>query len=157
MSAELWEMCLPSWRAAIEQHRAQVPYSLFQQEPSNLRAMITGMNLDWSQLMLVRGWCRVRAGLMCVRHLRGKRSRAEHQSCVFCGLTVRNGVKHVIGLCERWEALRAPLLQELPGHTTDSSVLSLMGTSPEDDRSSQVLAFFAAVDKEAPAFWLNKM
>ena len=77
--------------------------------------------------------------------MRGRRSRAEHHSCVFCGRTVRKGVKHVIGLCERWEALRAPLLQKLPGRTTDSFVLSLMGTSPEDDSFSQVLAFFAAV------------
>ena len=85
-----------SWAQEADKHSAQVPYRTFQRAPSDALSSIASLDLTWAQQLRVRSWCRLRAGLICLRNLHGRQSMARHQKGIFCGLCVRNATKHVL-------------------------------------------------------------
>ena len=68
-----------SWHAAACRHTAQVPYTVFQNEMSHAMGLCRQL-LSWEDQLAVCSWCRVRSGLVCLRHLNGRKSAARYQN-----------------------------------------------------------------------------
>ena len=63
----------------------------FSAGPSTSMDMLKSYELSWQDQLQVRGWCRLRAGVTCLRHWDGKESQERSQDCIFCGVRgVRN-------------------------------------------------------------------
>ena len=60
-----------------------------------LRELLQG-RVSWSDLVTVRGWCRLRAQVVPLMELAGRPSRAQEAYCVFCAALVRAPVHHVL-------------------------------------------------------------
>ena len=87
---------LTNWYAEVRNSRAAVPYYLFQSIPCSIIADLRGRFMAWSVCIGLRSWLRLRAGVLCLRHVNGNRSSASHQSCIFCSRVVPNETRHVI-------------------------------------------------------------
>lgn len=63
-------------------------------------------------LLSLLSWCRLRAGLILLRHLEGKESAGRHQLCAFCHQGVRNVTVHCLGKCALWSDIRQRIVVE---------------------------------------------
>ena len=82
------------WRDRALKHKAQVPYCQFAEGPGLSIQGWRLLSLPGDTLTNMRSYCRLRCGLLVLRHLRGKKSMALLQSCVFCNIGVRNATVH---------------------------------------------------------------
>ena len=98
--------CAGAWVPRADMGAAQIPYRSFQKVQSDKLALIQRLVLPWASQLHVRSWCRLRAGLLRLRCRDGRRSRARFQDCIFCGLTIRNAMIHVLGACPSWSVER---------------------------------------------------
>jgi len=155
--AQLGNACLEEWGASASGHGAQIPYNVFQPRPSIAMHRIRTMELCWGRQLMVRSWCRIRAGLVCHRHLDGQRSRAKFQHCIYCDARIRNAMKHTLAVCPRWEAMRAPLLSGLSVMSPDAFSSSILGLQPGEVLFENMLRFCQALDTAAHDFWANKL
>ena len=151
---KLWRA--PGWEVSAQHHRAQVPYCTFQAGPSDALVASADLLLDWKHQPMVRGWCRFRAGLVCVRHLGMRRSKAKYQNCIFCQGDVPNATKHVLAGCPFWRSLRAPLLSEWVAVAYEDLALRILRTGPKDNFFLVVLELLDAIDSGATGFWVNR-
>ena len=111
----LEDVCLVSWRAAAEQHRAAFHYPALQARPSTVLRECRERDLDWEVQRGDRSWCRLRAGLVRLSGLEGRESQARFQRCVLCDAWTRNPTTHALGRCSTWQAQRAAFLEAAPG------------------------------------------
>ena len=137
-------------------HIAQVPYTQFQCAPSQLLSSIRSLGLPWSALLCVRGWCRLRAGLACLRALSGRRSNAKFQRCIFCVRRVRNATVHAVCVCQRWASLRKAFQESagiLADCTTHAFCLEVLGCSPSSPGFIDAIQLADAIDMAASDYW----
>ena len=156
LDGALGSCCSSAMRIGLEAHQGQVPYTLFQSSMSDLLHVARCCNLPWRVQLQMYGWCRVRAGLPCLRHINGKHSRARHQQCIFCGFGVRNGTVHSICFCKRWVVLRTELASSLGSPLVLSAqqlCLAALGTHPRLPGFAAALALCDAIDCAATTFW----
>ena len=97
---------LSEWRSRVDGHGAQVPYNLLQSCPYSLLKSAQLAVLPWDIQLGLRSFCRLRAGLVRVRALKGRRSRARFQDCIACSHSVRNATNHAVAQCSSWSAPR---------------------------------------------------
>ena len=144
------------WQTAADRHSAQVPYRVFQPLPSRCMALCRQL-LNWDEQLAVRSWCRLRSGLICLRHLNGRESAARYQMCVFCDRSIRNATVHCLSFCSVWECMRARIVQVGDWSNLDGDKLALqvLGCQPGSVTFSLVLELCVQVDKKASAFWLE--
>ena len=154
---QLGVSCFDEWSANAGRHAAQIPYCVFQSRPSVAMSRLRGMQLPWDRQLMVRSWCRIRAGLVCHRHLDGVRSRAKFQHCIYCDSRVRNATKHTLALCPRWDGLRKSLITGLAESRPDVFCIRLLGLLPGDVLFDGMLCFCHALDAAAHSFWTNKL
>ena len=146
------------WEASVARHSAQVPYRLFQLAPSLALFEVGRLELTWEDRLAIRRWCKLRAGVLCFRHLNGRQSHAKFQRCIFCNNGLRNGTVHVLGCCTRWKEHRHACLVELGLHSESSSriCLAILQTAPGSAAFRHVLLFSCALADEAKKFWLER-
>ncbi len=80
---------------------------------------------------------------------------ARVQSCIFCGLAVRNSVVHVLASCDRFSPQRTRIL-ELIGTVEDSGqkrALEILRVMPGSVAFPGVLEWSDVLDKAEADFW----
>ena len=156
MRVHLEAACLPALPRSVERHDQQVPYTLFQRPPCGILASLRGSGLPWNTLQGVRSWMRLRAGVVTLRSLHGRASKAKHQSCIFCSLRVRNGTVHVLSRCQCWAREREEYTRRCPtagGRSPGELALSILGCQVSCPAFAAAVALAVAVDRGATDFW----
>ena len=162
VDAALRSTSVAKLREGINRHRAQVPYYRVQQtvplpRASVLRKLLVS-DLPWDVLLCVRGWFRLRAGLACLRTLRGRQSMARHQFCIFCGAGVRNATVHCISLCSAWSKLRENFVctSRLPQPCSSHILcLQVLSCSVSSKAFVDAVRLADAIDAGATQYWQN--
>ena len=140
-------------------HSVQVPYSLYQDWPSNALDEISRMDLPWDVQQKVRSWCELRAGLLRFWHINGKESQAVHQYCIFCGTCIRrNPIKHVLGSCGTWGGRRGRLIETMGWDQCSVDVLSLhiLRVTPQSICFHDLLDFSHVLANSTHTFWATR-
>ena len=150
--------CATHWEASASTHGAQVPYLVFQASPSSVLHAVKALSLPWEVLLCVRSWCRLRAGLVYLRSLHGRRSAARHQQCIFCGRGVRNATVHAIGVCPRWCDARSTFVEAagLEAASPDALCMALLGCTPGSPAFIPALFLADGLDGAATNYWKSK-
>ena len=151
--------CLPEWRRDADKHTAQVPYLQIQCVPGAAIRDFGGQVWSWQVATALRGWCRMRAGLITLRHLNGKLSRARYQACVLCGAYARNGTRHVIGKCHIMAARRNSflLLSTLPLDASADAITGLvLRCSPRHASFMHAVLMCGEIDAAVARFWRDR-
>ena len=149
--------CSEAWAPILSRHVLPFSYSRVQL-PSNHSAMSWARKSIhcWEELLGVRAWCRLRAGLVRLSHRFHKRSAAKVQLCIFCDHSVTSAYGHVFGNCAEFADLRlAPLraiLSEAGADNVDKAV-SILRVGPPDRAWKSVLRWCLEVDRRAEVFW----
>ena len=144
------------WQATAARHSAQVPYSAFQQSFSTAIAKVWQLELSWKVQLCVRSWCRMRAGLLVLRHLNDKVSDARTQRCIFCGGQARNGPVHVLGVCKAWASQRKKFRATAnleAGFSAHTYTLAVLGCDPDMPAFADAVSLTNAIDRAAHDFW----
>ena len=143
------------WREKAASHTAQVPYTLFQPSPSKIINEARRANLPWQVQLTLLSWCRLRAGLIILRHRNGRRSTARYQSCIFCGMTIRNATVHTLSCCSHWTKARADAISTLGLETNLAGKrnLAMLGISVGRRGFHETILFAGQIDREATEYW----
>jgi hypothetical protein len=150
------ESSLPAWRAGVIRYGVQVPYNQLRGSSSSVLVRVQKMSLPWELLIAIRGWCRIRAGLVCLRAVHGRRSRARLQGCIFCARCVWNATNHAVARCAHWSDLREAFLKirpEMRVLPTGSLCLAIMGCEPPAAGFCESVILSDAIDRSALKFW----
>ena len=80
-----------------------LPYFCVQEGlPSKLLARCAENSLSWETSIGVRSFMRMRVGFVELACKDAARSSARIRACIFCGMSVRNPVVHVMGSCRTY-------------------------------------------------------
>ena len=139
----------------MARHSAQVPYNLLHGTPSDACRKARTGNLPWATLLQVRSWCRLRAGLLVLRHVSKRCSKRRFQQCIFCNCSVRNATVHCVARCTYWRALRHAIAvtMDLNSANAGQFTLAVLKCAPSDEGFNKVAELSAALDKGAHEFW----
>ena len=152
-------VCTPLLVSECSKHNAQVPYAAFQSSPSDVLATCFSMRMPWHTLMQLRGWCRMRAGLPCLRTLGGRVSHARRQRCIFCNTGVRNATVHTLVVCPSWGELRSAFIlgmRYVAVPPADRLTLDILGASPRAHGFPAAVALCDAIDSGASQYWQSR-
>ena len=152
---------LPKWQAKVSKHTAQVPYSLLHEAPSDILRHVKSLAneespLPWDAQISMRGWCRMRAGITCLRAKHGRRSEARHQQCVLCNCGLRNATVHAIACCAFFQDQRNRFLDAVPalrGAPNGTVTLGVLGASPSKPGFVEAVRLADAIDRAATLRW----
>ena len=145
------------WLAAVQRHNAQVPYCTFQDNMCTAMHQLRRCQLTWDQQLCVRSWCRLRAGLVVLRHLGGRVSEARHQNCVFCDICVRNATVHCLCKCDSFLESRKEIVSVASWHfvSTDELARNILSCQPGAAVFGEVLLMASQIDRKAEEFWAS--
>ena len=152
---QLSSSCNAAWTAIAEKHSAQVPYLAFNAVAGSAMQAIKAKGLPWDVLMACKAWFQLRAGLIPLRAVNGRRSMARHQVCIFCGRGVRNAVVHVLGCCKVWREGRNRFLHSTAQSANMSSsdkTLAVLACSPGSSAFQSCVHFCDKVVQAAKEF-----
>ena len=147
------------WASHAAEHCGQVPYTFFQASPSQALRDAWSLRLPWDVQLALRSWCRLRAGLIMLRHIKGERSDARHQRCIFCDGPSRNGTVHVLGVCGAWRTLRDGLLRAMGlvcSPEADEFTQAFFEVGVGSPVFSHVAMFAQDIDRRAESFWTDR-
>ena len=105
-----------------------------------------------------RSSCRLRAGLVSLRHAGGRQSRSRYQQCVLCGKVIRNALVHVLGKCEVISAERSIFLSLCgsPDLVPQDVAVRVSGCPATSCAFEAAVAIAAQLDKLSIAFWSSR-
>lgn len=143
------------WSPMVERHGAQIPYSQFVGSPGTSILVWRRLSLPAAALVQMRSLCRFRCGQLVLRHLDNKVSSAHCQTCIFCGITVRNATVHCLSSCPHWSSFRKALGSALSRPSTDDcQKFALLALRAESRDAVAVMCGWAArMDQECRDFW----
>ena len=142
---------LPTWNSAALRHSSRIPYLLLEQEPGHILDLKDLALSDQARFGL-RSWCRLRTGLLHLRHLNKCKSEAKIQKCIFCDTSVGHSLVHVIALCPHWRAWRLKL--DFANSTSNQDfTLSVLRRNENLAHTETCLQWASELDKEAFRFW----
>ena len=156
VTSSLHAHCAGAWKVRADTHGAQIPYCAFQCTPSTVLMDIKHLQLSFDALLCVRAWCRLRAGLICMRALHKRRSTARYQQCIFCGRGVRNATVHAVAVCPRWCRLRSDFVNVAAlGANCSADVLCLevLRCPPSHAALCEAVYLADALDQAATRYW----
>ena len=107
----------------------------------------------------LRSWCRLRCGLIVLRHLGRRESRARYQDCIWCNCSIRNATVHCLSVCCRWQQIRAQLANAMGVHPQDNHqafALRALGANLSATALEIVASWAADLDRESYDFWLER-
>ena len=112
--------------------------------------------LRWDELLGVRAWCRLRAGLVRLSHRFCKRSAAKVQQCVFCDVYTSDAHAHVFEECAEWADFRIPPVMDILQHARVNSLhvaAGILRVAPPSCLWRHILRWSLQIDRAASAFW----
>ena len=98
----LSEACAASWKRDVATHLVPFPYLEFFGGLCPVPKIILGCNVPWKVLQGHLAMARMRAGLLDLVHVNGKRSQARERQCIFCCRPTISPTLHVVSRCERF-------------------------------------------------------
>lgn len=115
-------------------------------------AMRTG--LPWSILLRQRSHTRLRCGLVELGHLRGRRTKAKKQNCIFCGhgVAVELLWLHVFCGCTIWSRQTADISARL-GVSAPDMLLCILLATPDSDNYPMCVSFMDEIVQASNNFW----
>ena len=144
------------WRVDVARHRAQVPYYLLVESPGEIFRTLQSWNLSAEMQHNLRSWCRLRCGLLCLRHVEGHRSMARYQRCIFCNQRVRNATVHAISTCGHWSLFRGNFAEQAALVAEDGRqqfTLEMLKVGRSLGALEVALRWAAEMDAEERRFW----
>ena len=93
---------LASWRNAVAAHDRPISYSALATAPSTWPSLLLQVPVPWDVLVGHVSLARIRAGLVEVAHVRGRRSNASIRTCIGCGCNTRSSYLHSLTMCPAW-------------------------------------------------------
>lgn len=139
----------------IRRHTAPFPYSAVNadESPSQTLRSLLCSPVDWNTLVASRSYCRMRIGLLRLASREGRRSAAQVQQCIWCGIDLILPLEpydHVLCHCPHWHAMRQAV------HSCDVrpvQATSWLALRPADPGFEAVLALVLAIDRSAADLW----
>jgi hypothetical protein len=147
---------LAALHEGISRHSQRLPYSVLEAGPGKVPALLRSLVLPADVSCLVRHWCRLRCGLIVLRHMGGREGNAVHQSCIFCDASSAHPLVHCMALCPRWLTHRTALADVAPGpsgETNQQLAIRTLRSSLTKQGLCIVIRWAAAIDDEAYHFW----
>ena len=152
----LQEMSQHNLEVSLQESSQPLPYLCVQMPTSPALQACLASDLPWEVLANVKSWCRLRAGLVDLACRDGRRSGARHRSCIFCNEpSNRNPLKHVLGICQEFNDLRQPFLNQ-ECHTPNSSeeiALCVLSQEPGSENFPAAVRLCTEVDRRADMYW----
>ena len=152
--------CKAVWAARIAQHSQRLPYYILEPQQDNIPKLLRGLDLPPEVLMKVRHWCRLRCGLISLRHMHGRDgSDARHQTCIFCPATTAHPLVHCIALCPRWNDFRIEFRKTVATCSSDRNqefTKQVLGSSLSRDGLIVAIRWAASLDNSAYQFWAER-
>ena len=146
-----------TWESLAAKHTAQVPYLQTCGGRGGHLSACLSHDLSWDVLLASRSHCRLRAGLITLRTVNGRRSTARFQNCIYCSISCRNSTVHVLGKCEVWSSWRAKFTDAVGSahvvNTADSLTLVLLRSQPGQRHYPAAAQWSRDVDAAAKKFW----
>ena len=153
----LHSRCKVAMAARIAKHHQRLPYDVLNPLQDNIPKLLHSLAMPHEVLMLVRHWCRLRCGLVSLRHMHGRDgSRALHQNCIFCEATTSHPLVHCIALCPRWQLFRADFRLAVPYSSSDRNqefTRQVLGSNASRDGLIVAIRWAASLDYGASNFW----
>ena len=153
-----------SWRAAVAKHALRTIKSatyvpcerIVPAIPSGLAAAIRSQ-FPWQRLHKQLSLARLRAGLVDIGHLAGRRSRARAVQCIWCDDLVSKLWAHVFGEFQHWCSYRSAVCIAMNGNVALSRTWDIMfatlSAAPGDAWFFSCLDYVDAVVASAETFW----
>ena len=152
----LMQSCKTKMAKHISMHSQRLPYNLLEPVIQHMPSVFRSLELPVSACCHVRHWCRLRCGLVTLRHLGRHVSAAVHQSCIFCGATTAHPLVHCMALCPRWSPHRDACnrVASCPSQETNQQLtIRLLSSSLPVQLLSLVIQWAAEIDSETQDFW----
>ena len=155
VTVRLQDICLLRWRSAVASHVLPYPYLLLQPVPSEILKEAVIQAWPWQTQLRLRGWCRLRTGLVRLGHVNGRRSDACMQKCIFCDTEVPVSAlgDHVMGQCEQWNAQRARWSSIFEGGQPDPPSFAVVCASQAPGPAFWAAIEFADLVEAATSKW----
>ena len=149
------EKCWSFWCSDLARHCTPMDY-LAVKGSASVDLSLGRLSLPWHSLQLQRSVSRLKANLIRLRHLHGRRSAARRQHCIFCEEATLSVAFHVLCRCPKsaelqrmfWEFCEEPQPESQHGQ-----VLKLFQSGPGMPHYEVLLAWAGSVDKGARDFW----
>ena len=136
---------------ATASHSIPLPYAAMQQScilrmmPKSWKAM------SWAELRGHRSMCRLRAGILSLGHLRGKRTSLPQSQCILCDKLVRSPYAHALGECRAFDASGLPL--EWAMLTAKDAAFCLLTSVPGQAHFHAAARIAREIEDAHDAFW----
>ena len=141
--------CIASWRRAAHLHDRPIPYRDLANEPSVWPSLLRMFPAPWPVLRGHASLCRLRAGLVEVSHLHGRRSSASVRECIGCGCHCRAPLLHVLSACAHWTPDGAA-----PGVKRRRAVaLAVLNATPGTNDFASAAGLASRIELDVRVFW----
>ena len=148
--------CRNQWAPDLAKHVLPFPYQMVMRSGRWSMSAAGKAACTWEELLGIRSWCRLRAGLIRLTHRFHRRSAAKIQQCIFCNDSVSDGYAHVFSSCPEWSACRIQPLQDEMGAQTREDVpvaAVVLRVGPGSRLWRSVLRWSHRIDLECVSFW----
>ena len=148
---KLQASCSSSRNNATARHAIPFPYqdlmatSVCLSHPRAWKAMC------WDGLKGHYSLCRLRAGLLELGHLRGKKNAAPQIRCIMCEALVRSPYSHVLGECGWLQNFDLPSAWD--SMSAREAAFRFLTTTPEQQHFPAVARACSAIELAHEAFW----
>jgi hypothetical protein len=152
----LLQHCHNSMSQQLRVHSQRLPYYVLEPEIHYMPAVFKALALPIGASCKLRHWCRLRCGLVALRHLGGRLSAAIFQSCVFCNARTAHPLVHCMALCPRWQGQRDAFINVAgrpDGETNQEFTVRLLSSSLSAWLLTLVIDWAAEMDEVSADFW----
>ena len=117
--------------------------------------------MPWDVLHGQRSLARARAGYLRVGHLRGRRTRAQVQTCALCGSRILAGTAHAVFLCSALAGPRDVLAGAVGAgalrQASRGALVTLLRLSPGQPGYCELVRLLGALDSALSQFWREQV
>ena len=152
----LQKSCRQEISSQIKRHSQRLPYYVLGPGQGNIPCILKALQLPVDISYQVRHWCRLRCGLILLRHLGGRECAVKHQSCIFCQAPSDHPLVHCVALCPRWSTQRREFMAAAAGESGETNqqfTVRVLSSCLSRHVQSVVVKWAKAIDDEAYHFW----
>ena len=142
---------IESWLQSCASHLIPFPYAELRDTSVLSPDDVWHSDLPWEALRGHRSLCRLRAGILELAHVNGRRTSASIKSCIFCSKKIRASHLHVLGECHVSQHPSFPTAWSHLGPKERSK--ALLCSTPADEWFSGVCTVARAIEIECFRFW----
>ena len=148
----LLQHCHKNMTNLLREHSQRLPYYVLEPEIQYMPGVLKALDLPVAASCRTRHWCRLRCGLVALRHLGGRFSAAVFQSCVFCDARTAHPLVHCMAICPRWQRQRDDFISlagRPEGETNQQLTIRMLSSSLSAQLLAVVIEWAAELDEVA--------